>query len=82
MQKLVNHIWYGRSKVLAYLLLPLSFLFRCVVSVRRWLYQKEFLKSTRVSTPVIIVGNLTVGGTGKTPFVIFLVELLKKQHNR
>jgi len=82
MQKIINQIWYGRLNVLAYLLLPLSFLFRGIVAARHWLYQKEFLRSTRVSKSVIVVGNLTVGGTGKTPFVIFLVELLKKHGSK
>jgi tetraacyldisaccharide 4'-kinase len=46
---------------------------------RRWLYYKGIKKSTRFSVPVIIVGNITVGGTGKTPLVIALARFLLEQ---
>jgi len=78
----MNKLWYGRLKYLAYPLLPFAFLFQLIVTCRRRLYQSGFLKSTKVSVPVIVVGNLTVGGTGKTPFVIWLAGLLKKNNYR
>jgi tetraacyldisaccharide 4'-kinase len=72
--------WYRSSHdLLTLLLLPLSGIFRCLVSFRRFLYRKKILKSERFPVPVIVVGNITVGGTGKTPFVIWLVQLLKQK---
>lgn len=59
------------------LLLPLSWLFGLVVFLRRRLYQYGWIKSYRLNVPVIIVGNINVGGTGKTPLVIWLAEQLK-----
>jgi len=61
------------------ILLPWSWLFACVVFVRCKLYQWRFLKSHQLSVPVIVVGNIVVGGTGKTPFVIWLAAFLKNQ---
>jgi len=56
------------------LLWPLSFLYGGAVRVRVWMYQKGWLKQRRLKGTVISVGNLTVGGTGKTPMVIWLAE--------
>lgn len=71
------NIWMKRG-VAASLLWPLSFLFRLVVTMRRYAYRKGWLKSAQLPVPVIVVGNIFVGGTGKTPLVIWLVEILKK----
>jgi tetraacyldisaccharide 4'-kinase len=60
--------------LLRWFLLPMSFLYGEAVRIRVWLYAKKFLKQNRLSKPVISVGNLTVGGTGKTPMVIWLAE--------
>ncbi|WP_189475999.1 tetraacyldisaccharide 4'-kinase [Parahalioglobus pacificus] len=70
--------WYAGAAWL-WLLLPLEWLFRAVTSVRRWLYRNQWLKSYRAPVPVVVVGNVTVGGTGKTPFVIALVNALLAQ---
>ncbi|HEX4045863.1 MAG TPA: tetraacyldisaccharide 4'-kinase [Gammaproteobacteria bacterium] len=60
-------------------LLPFSWLFACIVISRHFLYQQGWLRSKKFSVPVIIVGNITVGGTGKTPFVIWLAQWLRAQ---
>jgi tetraacyldisaccharide 4'-kinase len=56
------------------MLWPLSVLYGAAVQFRVWLYARGILKQNRLSRPVISVGNLTVGGTGKTPMVIWLAE--------
>lgn len=71
--------WYQpRLTWRTFLLLPWSWLFALIIFVRRKLYQWQLLKSQRLSVPVIVVGNIVIGGTGKTPFVIWLVTLLKR----
>ena len=70
--------WYRGSGWLI-LLRPLELLFRVVAASRRMLYTKGILKVWRSPVPVVIVGNITVGGTGKTPVVIALVEYLQLQ---
>lgn len=72
------NFWYSKN-LLAYCLLPLSFLYRIIIALRKWLYQRNIKPVTRFNVPVIIVGNITVGGTGKTPLVIWLAHFLKQQ---
>ncbi|MDR3477728.1 MAG: tetraacyldisaccharide 4'-kinase [Gammaproteobacteria bacterium] len=76
----INRHWYGSSDTALVLLLsPLSWIFRGIVALRRNLYRSSILKTYHFSAPVIVVGNITVGGTGKTPFVIWLAHFLKEQ---
>jgi tetraacyldisaccharide 4'-kinase len=60
--------------LLRWALLPLSLAYGEVVRIRVWMYARGILKQKRLGKPVISVGNLTVGGTGKTPMVIWLAE--------
>lgn len=68
--------WY-RITPLTLLLWPLSVLFRGAVALRRALYRSGLKPSARLPVPVIVVGNLSVGGTGKTPLVLWLAEFLR-----
>ena len=61
------------------LLLPFAFLYMAVISIRNWLYNKRIIRSASFALPIICVGNLAVGGTGKSPMVEYLVRLLKNQ---
>ncbi|MDU0114701.1 tetraacyldisaccharide 4'-kinase [Psychrosphaera aquimarina] len=70
--------WYSASK-LNFILLPLTVLFWLLSSVRKWLFKLGLKQTIQSPLPVIVVGNISVGGTGKTPFVIYLVELLRQQ---
>jgi tetraacyldisaccharide 4'-kinase len=79
--KRLDYYWYARSPWLL-LLTPLSLVFRTVVWLRRSAYRIGLLRSQRVSLPVIIVGNITAGGTGKTPLVIWLAEYLRDKGYR
>lgn len=72
---MIDKIWSGRSK-LYWLLLPLSFLYGAVSGLRRLLFRCGLKKSRRMPVPVVVVGNLTAGGNGKTPVVIWLTEQL------
>lgn len=73
--RLAESLWYGVSP-LADLLQPLAWLFAVGVALRRWLYRRGLLRATRLPVPVVVVGNLTVGGAGKTPIVDWLVGIL------
>lgn len=64
------------------LLSLLSYVYRLLVAIKFWLYKKGLKKSQQLSVPVVSIGNLTVGGTGKTPILIYLVNLLKSQNKR
>jgi len=61
---------------LTVLLMPLSWLFGLLVALRRGLYRSGLLRGKRLAVPVIVVGNISVGGTGKTPLVLWLVTRL------
>lgn len=61
------------------LLWPVSLVFLLLVTLRRLFYRLGIIPSVRLSVPVIVVGNIAVGGAGKTPLVIWLVEFLREQ---
>lgn len=77
MWKKIDRIWYGHS-VWRFILWPISMLFRCIVTVRRLCYRYQFLRSAQLPVPVIVVGNISVGGTGKTPFCVTLCQYLQQ----
>jgi len=79
--KLIDAVWYGNHP-LSYVLAPLSWLFCAIAGVRRYAYHWRLLPSQRCTIPVIVVGNITVGGTGKTPLVIWLGQFLKQHGYR
>lgn len=74
----IDQLWYQKN-ILSYLLLPFSWLYRSIISIRRTLYRLNLKKTTHFPVPIIVIGNITVGGTGKTPLVIYLAEYLKQQ---
>jgi len=71
----IERHWYQRSW-LSWILLPVALLFCLLVAVRRALYRLGVFSSHHVGAPVIVVGNISVGGTGKTPLVILLAGRL------
>jgi len=75
MQQRLNRLWYGARAPLA--LAPLAWLYRAVVSARRRAYAAGWFARGSAGVPVIVVGNLTVGGTGKTPLAVFLANELR-----
>ncbi len=78
LENLLSREWQRRG-VLAHLLWPLSLLFGALVALRRWLYAVGLRQPARLPVPVIVVGNIYLGGTGKTPLVIWLVEHLRER---
>ena len=70
--------WYRRSAI-AWLLWPVSMLFGIAVVLRKLFFKLRLLKSAHPGIPVIVVGNLVAGGSGKTPLVIWIAELLKSK---
>ena len=69
--------WYRRS-ALSLALWPASLLFRLLLALRRLAFRSGVLRTLRLQVPVIVVGNLVAGGTGKTPLVLWLAALLKQ----
>ena len=62
------------------ILFPLAFLYWLITYIRNWLYDIGLFKSASFDTPIIAVGNLSVGGTGKTPQIEYLIRLLSKDY--
>ena len=62
------------------LLFPLAFAYRMVIGLRNRLFDWKILPSEQFDIPVISVGNLTVGGTGKTPHTEYLIRLFKEKY--
>lgn len=65
--------WY------VFLLYPLALMYNLITSLRNWFFDLGWLKSTESPIPTILVGNLSVGGTGKTPMVEYLIRMLKEE---
>jgi tetraacyldisaccharide 4'-kinase len=74
-QSWLNRIWYERATP-PWWLLPMSLTYGAIAGSRRLLYAKRVRRATRIPCPVVVVGNLSVGGTGKTPLVCWLVAHL------
>jgi len=74
--RVLEYFWY-RVRPAHVLLYPLSLIFAAIAAGRRALYRLGWRSSKRMRVPVIVVGNITVGGTGKTPLVTWLAEFLK-----
>ncbi|MBL4910165.1 MAG: tetraacyldisaccharide 4'-kinase [Alteromonadaceae bacterium] len=79
--RLIEQIWFNDPKInkhtaiaIKLLLLPFSLLFWLLSAIRRKSYQLGLLKSIKLDAPVIVVGNISVGGNGKTPMVLWLIE--------
>lgn len=77
-----NAMWlerhWQRVTPISAALYPLSLLFRAVAAARRSAYRHGVLKTQHIAVPVIVVGNITVGGTGKTPLVLWLAAFLEQ----
>ena len=67
-------------KLLRKILFPIGFIYWLVTFIRNWLYDVGFFKSKSYDLPIIAIGNLSAGGTGKTPHTEYLIRLLKDNH--
>ncbi len=67
--------WYQSTK-LHLILVPISLIFRALTALRRAMYQNGMLHSEQLLVPVIVVGNISVGGTGKTPLTLAIAQKL------
>ncbi|MBT8108786.1 MAG: tetraacyldisaccharide 4'-kinase [Gammaproteobacteria bacterium] len=72
----IERVWYADGRF-GWLLLPLAALYGIIAVIRRFLYANGILRVHKAGAPVIIVGNITAGGTGKTPTVLWLVQELQ-----
>lgn len=70
---------WRRDSFVSRLLLPLALLYCGIVTLRRLLYRRGWRRAQSFPVPVIVVGNITVGGTGKTPLVLWIVRFLKER---
>ena len=67
-------------KLIRFLLFPIAVLFDLITSIRNLFFDWGFFKQHRFKLPVIVVGNLNVGGTGKSPQIEYLIRLLKDEY--
>lgn len=70
---------FWKSRQISFFLWPLSLLYGLVVRIRNWMYDRGILRSRRLNAKVISIGNITVGGTGKTPFVQLVARYFLKK---
>lgn len=77
MTKSLERYWY-QSNSFVWLLLPLSWLYCLIIIIRRKLYQLNIVKSYAAKVPLVVVGNIVVGGSGKTPLLISLCDYIQK----
>ncbi|WP_079419628.1 tetraacyldisaccharide 4'-kinase [Thiomonas intermedia] len=70
--------WWLRRSLLSWMLWPLSLLFAGLTALRRGLYRLGLLRQQSAGVPVVVVGNLTVGGAGKTPLIVALAQGLQQ----
>ncbi|MBM5570925.1 MULTISPECIES: tetraacyldisaccharide 4'-kinase [Deefgea] len=75
-ESFLNRIWYKRLSIWAILLWPLSMLFALLANLNKLLYRSKIKPTIKLPVPVIVVGNITVGGTGKTPLTVYLAQEL------
>ncbi|MCJ8321818.1 MAG: tetraacyldisaccharide 4'-kinase [Colwellia sp.] len=79
--RLIEKVWFkshASKWIIVPLLLPLAALFAVISKVRRYCYSTNIFKSYRVDKPVVVVGNIGIGGNGKTPVVVLLVQLCQE----
>lgn len=69
-------------KIIQHILIPLGFLYGSILQIRNWFYDWGIFRSESFDVPIISVGNITAGGTGKTPFVIFLAKALSDNYQK
>ena len=83
-EKIFNKIWYTKKdegyfvfyRLISLSLLPITFVYYVIILLRKYAYNFNLLKIYHFKTPIIVVGNYTVGGSGKTPFCIWLANHL------
>ena len=81
-QEMIETAWRRKNALFYLVLTPLSWLFGLLTSIRRFAYKEGFFKSYALPVPVIMVGNINVGGSGKTPVVMWLIDQLTKNGYR
>lgn len=69
-----------RNRILKYILTPLSWIYGGITATRNWMFNAGILKQEKFDVPVVCIGNLTVGGTGKTPHTEYIVEMLSSEY--
>lgn len=78
LERWLQHEWQTNS-AWQVVLRPLSLIFGVIAAARRFSYRSGLLRSYKLALPVVVVGNITVGGTGKTPLTLWIVRLLREQ---
>lgn len=76
-QEFITAQWAWRGAI-ARLLLPVALIFSFLVFLRRWLYRRGWIASVRLPVPVVIIGNIVAGGSGKTPLTLYLAQALAR----
>lgn len=80
LKHIIERHWKHPNKLLSMVLWPLARIFQGAAVLRRWLFQSGYLTATKLPCPVVIVGNIHIGGVGKTPLVAALVRDLQQKN--